>query len=189
MKPLARSTGLVKQVVGQETLVYDTTDASARRLNAVSAAVWRHSTGRNSVEEIAVLVAAEVALPADADAVAIVWKALDELEEHGLLVPQEGTTAGAGGFARRDVLRTLAALPIFPSIDRIFAPTMASAASTPPDVTASATATASASASMAVSASATQTPLPTQTRTPTGTATPMPTQTRTPSATPTQSGL
>ena len=106
MKPRARTEGLVKQVVGDETLLYDTTDASARRLNAVSAAVWRHSTGANSVEEIAVLVAAEVALPTDADAVTIVYGALEELEQHGLLKASEGEAAAAGGFGRRDVLRT-----------------------------------------------------------------------------------
>lgn len=174
MNPRARSEGLVKQVVGDETLVYDTRDASARRLNPVSSAVWRHSTGKNSIEEIAVLVAAEVALPTDADAITVVYGALEELEQHDLMLPVEGQTAGAGGFGRRDVLRTLAALPIFPSIDRIFAPTMANAASTPPDATATPTAT------------GTGTPIATLSNTPTltPTATTTPTQTGTPGVTP-----
>jgi hypothetical protein len=189
MNPRARTEGLVKQVVGDETLIYDTTDASARRLNAVSAAVWRHSTGTNSIEEIAVLVAAEVALPAGADAVTIVYGALEELEQHGLMQPVEGETTGAGGFGRRDVLRTLAALPIFPSIDRIFAPTMQNAASNPPDATQTMTRTGTASATPFPTATSTSSgPVTTQTTTPsvtmTGSATP--TATSTPTNTPTR---
>lgn len=210
MNPRARTEGLVKQVVGSETLIYDTTDASARRLNPVSAAVWRLSTGANSIEEIAVLLAAEVELPAGADAVTVVYGALEELEQHGLMQPVEGEAAGAGGFGRRDVLRTLAALPIFPSIDRIFAPTMANAASNPPDVTQTQTQTvtgtasgtpmptlsstapgATQSATPAVSqtatpgVTATRTPSATATITPTGTTTPTPTMTMTGTSTPT----
>lgn len=173
MNPRARSEGLVKQVVGDETLVYDTRDASARRLNPVSSAVWRHSTGKNSIEEIAVLVAAEVALPADADPVSVVFGALEELEQHDLMLPVEGQTAGAAGFARRDVLKTLAALPIFPSIDRIFAPTMANAASNPPETTATSTATVTRTATLSVT--------PTSTVTPTNTGTPGLTPSMTPS--------
>lgn len=195
MNPRARSEGLVKQVVGDETLVYDTRDASARRLNAVSSAVWRLSTGANTIEEIAVLVAAEVALPTDADPVSVVFGALEELEQHGLMLPVEGATAGAGGFARRDVLRTLAALPIFPSIDRIFAPTMSNAASAPPDATATPTgtatgtpaATSSMTATPGVTPSTSSTPGVTPSNTATMSVTPTMTMTRTPtqSVTPT----
>lgn len=195
MNPRARTEGLVKQVVGNETLIYDTTDASARRLNPVSAAVWRHSTGGNSIEEIAVLVAAEVSLPTDADAVTIVYGALEELEQHGLMQPIEGETAGAGGFGRRDVLRTLAALPIFPSIDRIFAPTLANAASNPPDATATPTGTPTGTATQTPSRSASapvasqtpsSTPAVSQSATPGATPSVTPSASRTPTLTPTR---
>src|SRR5690606_13280179 len=131
-----------------------------------SSAVWRLSTGTNTIEEIAVLVAAEVALPTDADPVSVVFGALEELEQHGLMLPVEGATAGAGGFARRDVLRTLAALPIFPSIDRIFAPTMSNAASAPPDATATPTGTATGTPVASSSMSATPGVTPSTSSTP-----------------------
>lgn len=193
MKPLVRTDALIKQVVGDETLLYDTNDASARRLNQVSSCVWRHCTGKNTVQEIAMLLAAEVTLPAGADAEAVVLASLEELEQNGLLVA--GTAEGevAGGFGRRDVLRTLAALPIFPSIDRIFAPTMANSASAPPDTTQTLTSsqTASATSSMAVSQSATTSMAVSQSAsqmaTPTPTTTPFVTQTRTPTRTPSAS--
>jgi hypothetical protein len=186
MKPLARTDAIIKQVVGDETLLYDTNDASARRLNQVSSCVWRHCTGKNTVQEIAMLLAAEVTLPAGADAEAVVLGSLEELEQHGLLVAGTAEGGVAGGFGRRDVLRTLAALPIFPSIDRIFAPTMANSASAPPDTTQTQTSsqTASATSSMAVSQSASQSA--SQMATPTPTATPFVTQTQTQSQTQSQ---
>lgn len=197
MKPLARSAGLVKQVVGTETLVYDTNDAAARRLNALSSTVWRHCTGKNTVDEIAMLVAAEVELPAGADPVTVTWGALEELEQHGLLQATPEQAAGGAGVGRRDVLVTLAALPIFPSIDRIFAPRLSNAASAPPSSTETLTATASAS----MTASSTGTSVPAATASATAlpavsasasapavsqsaTATMTPTPTRTASSTP-----
>jgi hypothetical protein len=200
MKPKARSEHLIKQVVGDETLVFDSRDESALRLNQVSSTVWRHCTGANTVEQIAVLLAAEVALPADADAVAVVWGVLEELEGSGLLLPADPAAPGVG---RREVMATLVALPIFPSIDKIFAPTMANAASNPPDPTptptgsatpsASRSATSSFAVSQSVTASsspfpvtqsvtASSSPFPV-TQSATTTRTPTATQTRTPTAT------
>ncbi|MBX3134096.1 MAG: PqqD family protein [Gemmatimonadaceae bacterium] len=141
MKPVARKDNLVTQRVGDETLVYDGSDESARRLNALSSIVWRHCTGENTIAEIAVLVASEIALPADVEATEVVERALAELDEHGLLVDSGLEGAGAaGGMARRDAVKLLAAIPLFPSIDRIFAPTMANSASLPPDASLSASA-------------------------------------------------
>ncbi len=176
MKPLARKADLITQVVGDETLVYDSTDESARRLNRLSSAVWRHCTGENSVAEIAVLVATEMELPAGVEPTLVVEGALEELEASGLLLDGGLAASGAvGGVARRDIVKLLAAIPLFPSIDMIFAPKMANAASAPPDASATASTSASSSRSASVTRSASRStsasasssvPTPTPTPTP-----------------------
>ena len=102
MKPLARTDRMIKQVVGQETLVYDPRAESACCLNPLAAAVWHLCDGEHTVPEIAALVAAQVDLPEGLDAETAVWRALEELEENNLIDgPLE---VAAAGMVRRDVL-------------------------------------------------------------------------------------
>jgi hypothetical protein len=67
----------------------------ALQLSGVAAAVWRHADGLLSVDELAVLVGAEV------DAV---WLALDELADAELVVARVAPPAASRGMSRRDVL-------------------------------------------------------------------------------------
>ena len=161
MNPIAKKTDLITQPVGDEMLVYDGRDESARRLNQLSTVVWRHCTGENTVAQIAVLVAAEMELPTDVEPLIVVERALEELAENGLLLDTGlAGTAASGDVGRRDIVRVLAAIPLFPSIDKIFAPTMANAGSLPPDTSATATTspTSSTTASTSLTSSVSLTP-------------------------------
>ncbi|HVX40728.1 MAG TPA: PqqD family peptide modification chaperone [Gemmatimonadaceae bacterium] len=208
MNPIARTDRLIKQVVDQDTLVYDSADDSACCLNVLASAVWRRCDGEHSVEQIAELVSKEIELPEGVDPKAVVWRVLDELEEHHLVLSLgvnefDDDSADAD---RRKLVRMLAVLPLFPAIQRITAPIHTTAASPPPPLSGTPTGTgtpaASVSATPAASptststpaasptqtqsrpaASPTLTPTPTLSGTPLATATPTATVTRTPQPT------
>jgi hypothetical protein len=181
MKPIARTDRLIKQEVEQETLVYDRADDTACCLNALASAVWRRCDGKNTVTEIAQLVAREMTLPAGADPEAIVWKAVEELEEHDLVAwsAEDTIEVARAAMDRRHLVRALAAIPLFPAIQQITAPNLADAVS--PPTTASATPGLTQSVSISQSVTATNTMTQTMTRTMTQSVTR--TQTMTPTRT------
>ncbi len=130
MKPLARTEGLLKQVVGSETLVYNRADATSCCLNPLLSAVWRQCDGTHTVEQIAELVASEMTLPTDVEPTMIIEQALVELEEHNLMLVAFDP-ATAHDKKRREILKAAAMIPLFPGIQRILAPTAANAVSGP----------------------------------------------------------
>ncbi len=140
MKPVARTDRLIKQVVDQETLVYDPDDDTACCLNSFATLVWRQCDGAHSVEQIAALVSAEMQFPDGVTAEDAVWRVLDELEEHRLIsMPADGDVEEAtSGIRRRELVKALAMLPLFPAILQITAPSRSQTTSPSPSATASA---------------------------------------------------
>jgi hypothetical protein len=193
MKPVARSDRLIKQVVDQDTLVYDSTDDSACCLNSLASFVWRQCDGTHSVEDIAAALPADLGLSYGVDPEDVVWEVLEELDAHGLLATpvkdaQDGESAD---MRRRQMVKLLAALPLLPAIQSISAPISKSTASPAP--TGSVTATLSVSQSVTQTATSSVTPTPGITQSVTAsitppvvsqTSTPAVSQTRTPAATP-----
>lgn len=188
MKPVARTDRLVKQVVDNDTLVYDPGDDTACCLNALASEVWRQCDGRRSVDDIVAHVGRTVKLPDGLTAEEAVWRALSELEDATLIAPLgEDATAGIGsGMKRRDLLKGLAMAGMFPAVQKITAPSITSAmspapSSSPPAASASSShpvVSASVSSSHPL-VSASLTPAPTQS------VTPSITQSMTPTVTPT----
>ena len=171
MKPVARTDRLLKQSVDQEMLVYDPADDTACCLNSLATFVWRLCDGKHSVEEITDLLSRGFKLPYGVEPEDAVWEVLDELKAHRLLVaPAEGASDEApAGMRRRDAVKLLAAIPLFPAIQGITAPITKQTTSPAPTPTPS-----------------TSGPGVTQTNTPTATQTPMvsPSVSQTPMITP-----
>jgi hypothetical protein len=133
MYPKARIDSLIVQEIDDETLVYDRKNGKAHCLNSTAAIVWRHCDGAKSLEEIAILLASESAMPADED---LVWLALDRLQKAKLLDGPLARPARGALISRREVGRRLSlatgvaiALPVVLSL---VAPTAAMAASNVP---------------------------------------------------------
>lgn len=145
MKPVARKDRLVKQVVDQETLVYDQAEDTACCLNSLASAVWRQCDGEHTVEEIADVVAAEVELPEGVEAETAVWGALNELAEHNLVDFGEGSLESTGMHRREAMKKAVAGLVLASTITAILAPTPAMAQTGTPEVSASASASVPAS--------------------------------------------
>jgi hypothetical protein len=156
MKPLARTDRLIKQVVGQDTLVYDKGDDSALCLSSLASAVWRRCDGQHTVEEIAAEVAREITLPEGVDPEAAVWRALEELDEYKLLreTPDGTVKAAFASTRRRELLKAMVMVPLFPQIGRIAAPHNSNVGSQEVSATASGSAAVAASASATVGVSA-----------------------------------
>jgi hypothetical protein len=118
--PLARSTDLIVDGIGDELLVYDTTSHRAHSLNNVGSAVWQACDGTRSPEEIAAHTGLDPAA---------VELALDNLADIDLISGHQRT-----GISRRTALRRITvgaaglavALPIIRSLT---APTAAMAVS------------------------------------------------------------
>jgi len=180
MKPLARTDRLIKQVVDQDTLVYDAADASACCLNALASVVWKYCDGQHTVSEIAALVSSETTLPYGVDAEDAVMEVLDELTAHGLLVEGDAFNKWMKSMQRRDVVKMLAALPLFPAIQSITAPRFDSTTSPGPTSTPTASKTA-----VATTPTTTVTRSVSQSNTPSESASPPPTPLPSPTPTPT----
>lgn len=122
-KPLARSTDLIVEELGDELLVYDEQTNRGHCLSPNAARVWRRCDGRTPVAGLS----AQVDLDAET-----VDRALDELMGCGLL--ESGRSAN-GGTTRRELTIRLAkaggAVAAAPLIVSITAPTPAAAQSPP----------------------------------------------------------
>ena len=121
--PVARKTGLVVQEVPDEVLVYDLEQNKAHCLNRTAALVWRSCDGKNSVSDIAGLVALEMGSAVNDD---FVWLALDQLTESGLLDNDIKPFFGQG---RRDAIKKIgmASMVALPVIASLVAPSSAMA--------------------------------------------------------------
>jgi phosphodiesterase/alkaline phosphatase D-like protein len=101
-KPLARSQGLVTEMVGTEMLVYDKTSNVASQLDETAAWVMRSCDGTRTVSDLATGLAEQFDGAADQD---VVLMALDRLLEAGLIESgYEPRQDGAMALSRRRFL-------------------------------------------------------------------------------------
>lgn len=130
MSPRARQDGLMVEGVGEELVVYDQKRHRAHRLNRSSAWIWRHCDGETSVAQLAALLAAELALPADEKVIRL---ALKQLERAHLLRDPLPSARGGVRVSRRAAVRTLgtagALSLLLPMVSSITVPTPAMAQS------------------------------------------------------------
>lgn len=115
-RPIARKAGLVIQEVPDEVLVYDLETNKAHCLNRSAAMIWRSCDGKNTVSEIAGLVASQVGGKVTED---FVWLAIDQLSENRLLEKEIAVTFE--GQSRREALKkigmaTMVAVPVIASL-------------------------------------------------------------------------
>ncbi len=117
-KPLARTEDIVVQESGNELLIYDLKMNKAFCLNETSALVWQLCDGKNTVSEMSDKISTPLRKPVSED---LVWLALDQFGNDGLLVNDEMVVSRFAGVARRELIRkvgiaSMAALPIVSSI-------------------------------------------------------------------------
>jgi hypothetical protein len=119
--PLARKQGLLRETVGEETVVFDRSSQKAYRLNRPAAIVWRNADGRTSVDELARILQRELELTQPAQQVVEI--ALQKVESLGLL-------EGPSGVTRRSAGRKIAiAAALIPVVATLAVPRPARAAS------------------------------------------------------------
>jgi hypothetical protein len=95
--PLARSTDLVAETLGAETVVYDGLTKQAHWLSPVAAAVFAAADGRRSPTDLAAIATSRLGDRVD---LAAIEAALADLEERNLI-----DAPRSGGISRRDALR------------------------------------------------------------------------------------
>ncbi|MBA2334355.1 MAG: PqqD family protein [Blastocatellia bacterium] len=117
--PVARRNGLVVQEVPDEVLVYDLDSNKAHCLNKTAALVWKSCNGSNTISDISKLVESEAGGSVSGD---IVWLAIDQLSENGLLETQ--INSKFAGQSRREVIKKigLASMVAIPVIASLVAP-------------------------------------------------------------------
>jgi hypothetical protein len=96
--PSARRDDLLTTKLDDEVVVYDPERKQAHSLNRVALAVWNHSDGAKTIEELQRAASEEVGVPVDQGAI---WVALSKLEKANLLL---GKVSTAGAMTRRDML-------------------------------------------------------------------------------------
>jgi hypothetical protein len=119
--PLARKQGLLRETVGEETVVFDRSSQKAYRLNRPAAIVWRHADGKTSISELADILERELELTQPAEQ--LVEIALQKVESLGLL-------EGPSGISRRNAGRKIAiAAALIPVVATLAVPPPARAGS------------------------------------------------------------
>lgn len=118
MKPIARKDDLVIQETNGEILVYDLRTDKAICLNQTSALVWQNCDGKQDALEIAGNLERTLGAPVKEE---LVWFALSQLKEEGLLANKEGFSNNFKGLSRREVVRKIGltsavAIPVIASL-------------------------------------------------------------------------
>ena len=116
--PLRRTSDLVVQSLGNDTLIYDLNTNKAICLNETAAHVWNLCDGNTSIQEIAEILTSEFGDSASED---LVWLALDQLDESHMLEKGFENNSILSGLNRREVIRkvglgSMIAIPIVSSI-------------------------------------------------------------------------
>lgn len=126
--PRARTDGLVVREVADELLVYDLATHKAVCLNRTAALVWKACDGSRTVGEVARALGGESGgrVPSE-----VVWLALAQLEQDGLLGGRVSRPPTLAGMSRRELMRRAgrAAVVALPVVASILAPTAAQAGS------------------------------------------------------------
>jgi hypothetical protein len=130
-RPLARTEGILTELLDGELLAYDLDGDISTHLNQTAALVWQHCDGRRTIADLQALVTDELGDPADED---VVLMALDTLLEHGLIASGYAERGGAEialsrrRFFRRVGVTGVAALNA-PVVYSLLVPTAAAAVS------------------------------------------------------------
>jgi len=126
--PAARKSRLLVRELAEEVLVYDEEGHRAHCLNRTAALVWKSCDGKTPVARIAEKVGAQLSTPVPEE---LVWLALEQLAEFGLLGGGARRPESPGLISRRGMLRRLgvAAAVSLPLITSVVSPTAADAAS------------------------------------------------------------
>ena len=123
-RPIARSSDLVVQEVGEETLVYDLKTNKAKCLNETSAMIWKLCDGTRSAVEITMALSAELKTKVEQD---LVLLAFDQLQKEELLTSKSDGVFALEGTSRRELIKKVgfAAVVALPVIGTVTAPTAA----------------------------------------------------------------
>jgi hypothetical protein len=125
--PCARKESLIITKMPDEVLVYDLRNNEAHCLNRPAAVVWANCDGKKTVAQVSHALERELKTPVSH---AMVWMAIDSLEEHGLLQGALNTVARKPGLSRRQAISAIAVAGLaLPIITSIVAPPPAQAAS------------------------------------------------------------
>ena len=126
-RPLGRKQDLLVRELPGEVLVYDSARDRAHCLNETAAFVWRCCDGRNTPQDIALMLGKKANSTVDER---IVWLALNQLADHDLLKHRPATPPSLLGINRRQMVRVLGlgAIVAVPLVTSIVAPTAAQAA-------------------------------------------------------------
>ena len=130
-RPVARKIDLVTREMPDEVLVYDLKTHQAHCLNQTAAIVWKYCNGKNSVTDIAELLALETSTAIDE---AATWLAIERLGKANLLEVRVTPPAGSPRLSRRETVKRLGlgfALAV-PVVMSVVAPAAAAAGSTCP---------------------------------------------------------
>lgn len=126
--PIARRDRLVTTELADEVVLYDTTTNQLHSLNPTAAFVWQRCDGRTPVADIAHQFGPAFGVEQAED---LVWSALDQLADQGLLVGETARPEWVAGISRRDLMKRAAvtALVLVPLVRSLVAPTPAAAQS------------------------------------------------------------
>ena len=103
-RPVARKLDLVTREMPDEMLVYDLKTHQAHCLNQTAATVWKYCNGKNSVTDIAELLALETSTAVDE---AATWLAVERLGKANLLEERITPSAGSTRLSRRETVKRL----------------------------------------------------------------------------------
>ena len=120
--PVGRKNDIVIQELDKELLIYDLAADKAFSLNEISALVWQHCDGYNTVNDIAEIVVSRLKTSFSKE---LVWLTLAELKKNNLIINEAEISIHFQGSTRRDVIRKIgfASLIALPTIVSITAPT------------------------------------------------------------------
>lgn len=127
-RPVARKIDLVTREMPDEVLVYDLKTHQAHCLNQTAATVWKYCNGKNSVTDIAELLALKTSTAVDE---AAVWLAIEQLGKANLLEARVLPPIGSPRLSRRETVKRLGmgfALAV-PVVMSVVAPAAAAAGS------------------------------------------------------------
>jgi hypothetical protein len=113
MHPIARTSGVSVKRLGDEAVLFDSSNGSVHHLNRVAEIVWRACDGRTDVDGLARIVARAMQVEDPRPAVEL---ALEQLSRRGLLETPVERAGDERRRNRRDVLKQLAKVAAIPAI-------------------------------------------------------------------------
>jgi hypothetical protein len=113
MYPIARTTGVSVKRLGDEAVLFDSSNGNVHHLNRVAEIVWRACDGRTDVEGLTRIVARAMRVDEPGPAVEL---ALEQLSRRGLLETPIERAGDERRRNRRDVLKQLAKVAAIPAI-------------------------------------------------------------------------